>query len=59
MDAGSLRQVKLSNNLYRNRNYGQENLPRLFHEIIQFDAARLQNGGGSGLGLWSKIIFCI
>lgn len=27
------------------------NVPRLFHEVVQFDAAKLQNGGGSGLGL--------
>ena len=28
------------------------NLPRVFNEIIQFNAGELQNGGGSGLGLW-------
>lgn len=27
------------------------NLPRIFREVVQFDAAKLQNGGGSGLGL--------
>ena len=32
----------------------QENLPLLFHEIVQFDPDKLQNGGGSGFGLWSK-----
>eukprot|EP00602_Paraphysomonas_sp_CaronLab_P002340 CAMPEP_0185032018 /NCGR_PEP_ID=MMETSP1103-20130426/19833_1 /TAXON_ID=36769 /ORGANISM="Paraphysomonas bandaiensis, Strain Caron Lab Isolate" /LENGTH=497 /DNA_ID=CAMNT_0027567751 /DNA_START=722 /DNA_END=2215 /DNA_ORIENTATION=+ len=30
----------------------QENQKRLFTEIIQFNANKLQNGGGSGLGLW-------
>ena len=25
---------------------------RLFHEVVQFDANKLQNGGGSGLGLY-------
>ena len=30
----------------------QENLPKLFHEIVQFDPDKLQNGGGSGFGLW-------
>ncbi len=29
-----------------------ENLKRVFHEIIQFDANRLQSGKGSGLGLY-------
>ena len=28
-----------------------QNLKRLFHEVVQFDAAKLQDGGGSGLGL--------
>lgn len=32
----------------------RENQTRLFNEIIQFDAADLQNGNGSGLGLWCK-----
>ena len=32
----------------------KENQSRLFREIIQFDAADLQGGKGSGLGLWSK-----
>jgi hypothetical protein len=27
---------------------------KLFKSIVQFDAAKLQGGGGSGLGLWSK-----
>ena len=30
----------------------QENLPKLFNEIVQFNAGKLQNGGGSGFGLW-------
>mmetsp|Transcript_24831 Transcript_24831/g.41380 ORF Transcript_24831/g.41380 Transcript_24831/m.41380 type:complete len:896 (-) Transcript_24831:188-2875(-) len=30
----------------------KENLPRLFGQYVQFDANKLQNGGGSGLGLW-------
>jgi signal transduction histidine kinase len=25
---------------------------RLFHEIVQFHPEILQNGGGSGLGIW-------
>lgn len=33
----------------------QENQKRLFREIVQFNAADLQNGKGSGLGLWSKL----
>jgi hypothetical protein len=32
----------------------QENQHKLFNSIIQFNAAELQGGGGSGLGLWSK-----
>jgi signal transduction histidine kinase len=32
----------------------KENQKRLFKEVIQFDAADLQHGNGSGLGLWSK-----
>ena len=32
----------------------KENLPKVFNGIIQFDANKLQKGGGSGLGLWSK-----
>jgi len=28
------------------------NQQKLFGEIVQFDAAQLQNGGGSGIGLW-------
>mmetsp|Transcript_10853 Transcript_10853/g.16519 ORF Transcript_10853/g.16519 Transcript_10853/m.16519 type:complete len:747 (-) Transcript_10853:200-2440(-) len=35
----------------------EENQKRLFNEIVQFNAAELQGGGGSGLGLWiSKAI---
>lgn len=32
----------------------KEDQKRLFHEIVQFNAAKLQAGQGSGLGLWSK-----
>jgi signal transduction histidine kinase len=32
-----------------------ENQSHLFKEIIQFNADKLQNGNGSGLGLWSKL----
>ncbi|RYH28639.1 ATP-binding protein [archaeon] len=32
----------------------KEDQKRLFREIVQFDAAKLQKGQGSGLGLWSK-----
>lgn len=32
----------------------QENQAKLFRNVIQFNAAELQGGGGSGLGLWSK-----
>ena len=28
------------------------NLHKVFNEIVQFNAGELQNGGGSGLGLW-------
>ena len=35
----------------------RENQSRLFNEIIQFDAADLQNGNGSGLGLWCKYLY--
>jgi hypothetical protein len=31
---------------------------KLFNNIVQFDAAVLQGGGGSGLGLWSKYMLC-
>ena len=33
------------------------NQKRLFNEIVQFDAAKLQQGKGSGIGLWSK--YCL
>ena len=33
-----------------------ENLPKLFHQIIQFNAGKLQGGGGSGIGLWGEFI---
>ena len=32
----------------------KENLPKIFNEIVQFNVNELQNGGGSGLGLWSE-----
>lgn len=32
----------------------KENQQKLFKNIVQFNAAELQEGGGSGLGLWSK-----
>ena len=32
----------------------QGNQKKLFGEIVQFEAARLQAGNGSGLGLWRK-----
>ena len=35
----------------------KENLSKLFNEIVQFDAGKLQNGGGSGFGLWSEFCF--
>ena len=34
--------------------FAQENQSKLFKEIIQFNPGRLQKGGGSGLGLYSK-----
>ena len=40
--------------LYSLRCVLQENLNRLFKEIVQFSPGALQNGGGSGLGLWSE-----
>ncbi len=43
---------------YRNMFYisyvVQENQKKLFNEIVQFNAAKLQQGKGSGIGLWSK-----
>jgi signal transduction histidine kinase len=30
----------------------QDDQKHLFHEIVQFNAAKLQGGKGSGLGLW-------
>jgi signal transduction histidine kinase len=36
----------------------KENQKRLFHEIVQFDAAKLQQGKGSGIGLWGNFAFC-
>ena len=32
----------------------QENLSKLFNEIVQFNAGKLQKGGGSGFGLYSE-----
>ena len=32
----------------------KENQRKLFREIIQFNPEKLQSGGGSGLGLYSK-----
>jgi len=32
----------------------KENMSSLFREFVQFDAAKLQNGGGSGLGLYTS-----
>lgn len=32
----------------------QDDQRQLFHEFTQFKADKLQNGQGSGLGLWSK-----
>ena len=37
--------------------YSQENIPKLFLNIIQFSAGTLQNGGESGMGLWSTYIY--
>ena len=34
----------------------KKNLPRLFNEIVQFNPGKLQNGGGSGFGLFSKCL---
>ncbi len=34
-----------------------DNQSNLFNEIVQFDAAKLYGGGGSGLGLRSECIF--
>ena len=33
----------------------QENQKKLFNQVIQFNPGKLQNGQGSGLGLYSKI----
>ena len=33
---------------------GQDNQVKLFKEIVQFSPEVLQNGQGSGLGLWSE-----
>ena len=30
----------------------KENLGKMFGQYVQFDAAKLQKGKGSGLGLW-------
>lgn len=34
-----------------------ENMPKLFGKYVQFDAAQMQQGGGTGLGLWRKSVF--
>ena len=33
-----------------------ENLPKLFKHVVQFNAGKLQKGGGSGFGLFSECI---
>ena len=35
--------------------YWQENQARLFKGVVQFHAAKLQGGKGTGLGLMSKL----
>jgi len=35
----------------------QVNQEKLFKEIVQFSPGKLQSGGGSGLGLYSKLIY--
>ena len=44
--------------IYPSRNsifcYRQENQKKLFRENVQFNPHVTQEGGGSGLGLWSK-----
>jgi len=37
----------------------QENMKLLFRENIQFNPEKLQAGGGSGLGLFSKCNSCV
>ena len=37
----------------------QENQRKLFKEVVQFNPAKLQKGGGSGLGLYSELLLCI
>jgi hypothetical protein len=39
--------------IYINIIYIKDNLPKVFHEVIQFNPGKLQKGGGSGLGLYS------
>ena len=34
----------------------QENQRSLFKEVVQFNPAKLQKGGGSGLGLYSELV---
>ena len=34
-------------------------LERIFSEVVQYNVNELQGGGGSGIGLWYAIIFCI
>jgi signal transduction histidine kinase len=42
----------------------EENMSKLFGKYVQFNAAEMQQGGGSGLGLWRKLltvhmVFCL
>ena len=38
------------------RRVRQENVPKLFHDIVQFNPGKLQKGGGSGFGLYCMCI---
>jgi len=35
----------------------EENMSKLFGKYVQFNAAEMQQGGGSGLGLWCKFYY--
>jgi hypothetical protein len=37
----------------------KEERARLFDNVVQFNASKLQAGQGSGIGLWSKLIIII